>query len=241
MSQQEPIRVVVEKTGGCLSGCGTTLAVMLLLGLTIQYWYVALPIVAIVVAAISHTKAQRKKAAHKPGPRDPWLNEVAVALADHGLVEVARNTGGQLGGAPLEGDIGLEADRLAVWVHLFATPGLAREADVGLRAQSKVREAVAGGRTAIRASGRILILATGRGGIVDDFRLDEVLQIVGKLTLPAPLTPAKPPAHGRPASRPAADATGALEQLQSLAALRDAGIITEPEFEAKKAELLARI
>src|SRR5580704_15343463 len=94
MSQQQPIRVVVEKKGGCLSGCGTALAVMLLLGLTIQHWYVALPIVAIVVvAAISNTKAQRKKAAHKPGPRDPWLNEVAVALGDLGLKEIARNKG----------------------------------------------------------------------------------------------------------------------------------------------------
>jgi hypothetical protein len=235
----QPIRVVVEKHR---SGCGTVLAVLFLVGLAVEYWYVTVALVAIaVVIAVARSSRQRELNRRRPGPRDPWLNEVAVALADHGLVEVARNTGGQLGGAPLEGDIGLEADRLAVWVHLFATPGLAREADVGLRAQSKVREAVAEGRTVIRASGRILILATGRGGIVDDFRLDEVLQIVGKLTLPAPLTPAKPPAHGRPASRPAADATGALEQVQSLAALRDAGIITEPEFEAKKAELLARI
>lgn len=98
MSQQQPIRVVVEKKGGCLSGCGTTLAVMVLLGLTIQYWYVALPVVAIlVVAAVSNARAQRKKAAHKPGPRDPWLNEVAVALADLGLKENARDTGAQLG------------------------------------------------------------------------------------------------------------------------------------------------
>ncbi len=70
MSQQQPIRVVVERKGGCLSGCGTTLAVMLLLGLTIQYWYVALPIVAIVaLAAIGNATTQRKKAAHQPGPR----------------------------------------------------------------------------------------------------------------------------------------------------------------------------
>src|SRR6202007_2491797 len=81
VAQQQPIRVVVEKKGGCLSGCGTTLAVMVWLGLTIHYWYVALPIVAIVaLAAISNARTQRKKAAHQPGPRDPWLDEVAVAL-----------------------------------------------------------------------------------------------------------------------------------------------------------------
>ncbi len=62
MSQQQPIRVVIERKGGCLSGCGTALAVMLLLGLTIQYWYVALPIVVIVAfAAISNAKTQRRK------------------------------------------------------------------------------------------------------------------------------------------------------------------------------------
>ena len=102
---------------------------MLLLGLTIQYWYVALPIVAIVVvAAISNARAQRKKAAHKPGPRDPWLNEVAVALADLGLKEIARNTGAQLGGAPIDGDIGLEAERFLVYVTLFSDQRLARQA-----------------------------------------------------------------------------------------------------------------
>ena len=46
MSQQ-PVRVVVEKRP---SGCGTWLAVMILLGLAIEYWYVSLGIVAIVIA-----------------------------------------------------------------------------------------------------------------------------------------------------------------------------------------------
>jgi hypothetical protein len=67
MSQHQLIRVVVERKGGCMSGCGTALAVLLLLGLTIHYWYVALPIVAITaVAAISNASTQRRKAAHKP-------------------------------------------------------------------------------------------------------------------------------------------------------------------------------
>jgi hypothetical protein len=45
MSQQ-PVRVVVEKKP---SGCGTWLAVMILLGLAIEYWYISLAIVAIVI------------------------------------------------------------------------------------------------------------------------------------------------------------------------------------------------
>ena len=106
MSQQ-PVRVVVEKRR---SGCGTWLAVMVLLGLAIEYWYVSLGIVAVVIAiALVRAARQRELARHRPGPRDPWLNEVAVALADLGLREIARNTGAELGGAPMDGDIGLQA------------------------------------------------------------------------------------------------------------------------------------
>jgi hypothetical protein len=37
MGQQQPIRVVVEKKGGCFSGCGTALAILVLIGLAIKY------------------------------------------------------------------------------------------------------------------------------------------------------------------------------------------------------------
>ena len=120
---------------------------MLLLGLTIEYWYVSLAIVAIVVvAAIAQSqhkkqRARQEKAAHRPGPRDPWLNEVAVALADLGLTEIARNTGAQLGGAPIDGDIGLEAERFLVYVTLFSDQRRARQAELGLRAKPEVRDA----------------------------------------------------------------------------------------------------
>ena len=188
MAQQEPIRVVVEKKGGCLSGCGTALAVMLLLGLTIQYWYVALPIVVIVaLAAISNAKTHHRKAAHQPGPRDPWLNEVVVALADLGLKEIARNTGAQLGGAPIDGDIGLQAVRFLVYVTLFSDQRLARQAELGLRAKPEVRDAIAKGATAVRVADRVVFVATGRGSVVDEFRLDEVVRVIGRMAVPPPL------------------------------------------------------
>ena len=78
MSKQEPIRVVVEKKGGCLSGCGTTLAVMVALGLTIQYWYVALPIVAIVVfvATVGASPLAR-------GPFDASAFHINIAEGSH--------------------------------------------------------------------------------------------------------------------------------------------------------------
>ena len=184
MSQQ-PVRVVVEKRP---SGCGTWLAIMILLGLAIAYWYVSLAIVAIVIAvAIIRARQKRELARHRPGPRDPWLNEVAVALADLGFTETERNTGSQLGGAPIEGDIGLQADRLKVYVNLFSDQRLARQAELGLRAKPDIRVALSKGATAIHTAGRVVYVANGRGGVVDEFRLEEVVRVVGELAVPPPL------------------------------------------------------
>jgi hypothetical protein len=247
--QQQPISVVVEKKGGCFSGCGTTLVVMVLLGLTIQYWYIALGIVAIAVAAaIAHTSKERDKARHRAGPRDPWLNEVAVALADLGLQEVARNTGAQLGGEPIDGDIGLEAERLKVYVTLFSDQRHAHQAELGLRAKPDVRDAVSNGATAIKTVDRIVYIANGRGRVVDEFRFDEVVRIVGRLAVPPALAtastgPTAPTSPGRPDSEQAAVSADpdVLEQLRKLGQLRSAGVLTEAEFDAKKAELLGRL
>ncbi|MGO9977408.1 MAG: SHOCT domain-containing protein [Solirubrobacteraceae bacterium] len=246
--QQQPIRVVVEKKGGCFSGCGTTLAIMVLLGLTIQYWHVALGIVAIaVVTAMVRSSKERDKARHRSGPRDPWLNEVAVALADLGLKEVARNTGEQLGGVPIDGDIGLEVERLKVYVTLFSDQRRARQAELGLRAKPGVRDAVSNGATAIKTVDRVVYVANGRGGVVDEFRLDEVVRVVGRLAVPPPLATARVPPHtvtvAPPSTWPIVAAPGSdvLEQLRKLGELRNTGVLTETEFEAKKAELLARI
>ena len=228
MAQQEPIRVVVEKKGGPLSGCGTALAVMLLLGVTIQYWYVALPIVAlVVVAAISNTNAQRKKAAHQPGPRDAWLNEVAVALADLGLREIARNTGAQLGGAPIDGDIGLQTERFQVYITLFSDQRRADQAELGLRAKPEVRDAVSKGATALKTVDRVVYVGNGRGGVVDEFRFDEVVRVVGRLAVPPPLAAgstvtSSPTSPGLLGSQLAAVSAGpdVLEQLRKLGLLR---------------------
>ena len=35
---------VTQTNRGCLSGCGTTIGVLLLIGLAVNYWYVALPL-----------------------------------------------------------------------------------------------------------------------------------------------------------------------------------------------------
>jgi hypothetical protein len=235
MSQQ-PVRVVVEKKP---SGCGTWLAVLILLGLAIEYWYISLGIVAIVIAvAIIRARQKRELARHQPGAQDPWLNEVAVALSDLGLREVARNTGAELGGAPMDGDIGLQADHFLVYVNLFSDQRLTRQAELGLRAKPEVRTAVVNGRTALKTAGRVLFVANGRGGVVDEFRLDEVTRVVGSIPVPPSVHPAPADSRLTPVAAPSADV---LEQLRKLGELRKAGVLTDAEFEAKKAELLGRI
>lgn len=61
--------------------------------------------------------------------------------------------------------------------------------------------------------------------------------IMGSHPSQAAPAPAPAPAPAAPAA-PAVDVTA---QLQQLASLRDAGILTEEEFAAKKADILARI
>ena len=143
----------------------------------------------------------------------------------------------QVSGAPLDADIGLQAERFLVYVNLFSDQRLVRQAELGLRAKPAVRAAIAGGRTAMITAGRVVFVASGRGGVVDEFRLDEVVRVVAGIPVPAPLHLA--PADLRPADPgPSPDV---LEQLRQLGELRKAGVLTDAEFDAKKAELLGRI
>ena len=249
MSSQ-PVRVVVEKRP---SGCGTWLAVMILLGLAIEYWYVSLGIVAIVISiALMKAARQRDLARHRTGPQDGWINEVVVALADLGFTEIARNTGSQIEGVPIEGDVGLKADRLTVYVNLFSDQRRARQAELALRAKPKVRSAASSGATAIETRGRVVYVANGGGGVVDEFRLEEVIRVAAQVPVPPPLPGGQSGQAGSvqpaalhapvpvvaPAEVPSPDV---LEQLRRLGELRSAGVLTDAEFEAKKAELLGRI
>ena len=53
---------------------------------------------------------------------------------------------------------------------------------------------------------------------------------------------AAPAAAGAPAAAPSAPApSDALEQIRKLGELKDAGLLTDEEFDAKKAELLKRV
>ncbi|MFG2574451.1 SHOCT domain-containing protein [Streptomyces sp. NPDC048481] len=64
--------------------------------------------------------------------------------------------------------------------------------------------------------------------------------VLGKIPAPGQASPAAT-AHPVPAAAPSAQASSPVEQLRQLAELRDAGILSEEEFTAKKAEILARM
>lgn len=46
MHNQQTV-IVNNRNGGCLSGCGTAIAAVLIIGAAIQYWYVVVPIVVV--------------------------------------------------------------------------------------------------------------------------------------------------------------------------------------------------
>ncbi len=55
---------------------------------------------------------------------------------------------------------------------------------------------------------------------------------------PAAPAPAPAPAAPAPAPAPAADAPAYVAELEQLASLRDSGVLTDDEFEAKKRQVL---
>jgi len=89
-------------------------------------------------------------------------------------------------------------------------------------------------------TGKVTIFASGNkaeiGGVnkADGKRIVDNLR--ARLSSPQPA----PPGPAAPAGPPAAE-TDPMEQIRKLAELRDAGILSNEEFESKKAEILGRI
>ena len=82
-------------------------------------------------------------------------------------------------------------------------------------------------------TGGLSVLAGKRG-----IRSDGTIAMTFRKTV-APNVPARSPAAATPSTKSAALET--LAVLEKMGQLRDAGILSQEEFEAKKAELLARV
>jgi hypothetical protein len=67
-------------------------------------------------------------------------------------------------------------------IHV-ASAELARQAEIGLLARPAVRAGILTGKTIVDAQDRILYTANGRGGVVDEIRLQEVQHLVTDLPI----------------------------------------------------------
>jgi hypothetical protein len=108
-NQNVQVTQIVENKG-CLSGCGTAIAVVLVVGLTIQYWYVSVPVAVLGAAWFGYWyyKQRGKLPDPKAGSQDPWLGQIALRVRPLGFIEQTRNTGRHLEGVPMEGDLCLD-------------------------------------------------------------------------------------------------------------------------------------
>jgi hypothetical protein len=231
-----------QSSGG--SGCGGIVATLIVLGLAIEYWYVLVGVIVVCGALYTFHRARKKRRErHRPGPRDPWLNEVNVALADLDLMEYARNRNRTVGGIPAEGDIELRTRRLELRISLFADGRLAHQAEMGLRADPRFRGSLGRGYQALAVHDSVLFLATGRGGVVDEILLDEVTRVVGRLPIGPALTFVTAPARVASAEpRAAAQPRSAItDVLGELGRLRDAGVLTDEELADAKTSMLRRL
>jgi hypothetical protein len=207
--------------------------------LVITFRHVALGIAALLVLVYVLSRRKRaKRARHRPGPFDAWLNEVNVATADLGLLEYSRNQVPKLAGVASCGDITLRNRRFEVRTALFPDARRAHEAEIALRADERTRDAVRRGKRTLVTRDRVVFDASGRGCAVDEFLLDEVVRVVDRLPVSAPRLAGAGGATTGVHPEPRGDS---LRQIGELAALRDAGTITEAEFNDNKTSLLKRL
>jgi hypothetical protein len=103
MHNQQTV-IVNNRNGGCLSGCGTVFVVLVVLGLAIEYWYVAVPVAAVAGAVALYVWYQREQS-QLPAPVPEFNGRVGsvvpspagVAAASH--VAAAPAVCGRCGGS----------------------------------------------------------------------------------------------------------------------------------------------
>lgn len=163
---------------------------------------------------------------------DAWFEELTPVAAAFGVEETARMTGDQIGGVRFLGDIAFTANEFEVWVNLFPDSDRARRAEEGLLSRPKMKAAIDQGGTVIQRVDHVVFVGTGRGTALDQDRFKAFAERVSEVS---------PPGVSAPPAQQADGSTDVLEQLRKLGELRDSGVLTDEEFQAKKAELLKRI
>jgi hypothetical protein len=75
--------VVTQKNESCLGGCGTVFGVLLLIGLAVEYWYVAVPIAVVAIGAALwyHSNQPAPVSAAAPIPAAPASGALGVLNA----------------------------------------------------------------------------------------------------------------------------------------------------------------
>src|ERR1700722_16183720 len=83
--------------------------------IAVHFWFLSLPL-ACVGGGLAIRRHQRRKqlAPNQPGPCDPWLNEVVVAVSDLDFNECERNVTDVYFGVPTEGYVELQKQRMTV-------------------------------------------------------------------------------------------------------------------------------
>jgi hypothetical protein len=91
-------------------------------------------------------------------------------------------------------------------------------------------------------SGELTIFVSGNKATVKDVHPKQRAPEIGDYVRQRIASgPTQAPAAAAPQAAPGTPTESPMEQLKKLAELRDAGIVSEEEFEAKKAELLSRM
>jgi Short C-terminal domain len=231
--------------------------------IAVHFWFLSVPVLCVGgTVAVRRRRRNKDLARRQPGPCDPWLNEVVVAVAELGFEERERNYTDVYFSVPIDGYVELRKQRLTVDVVLFGNQIQARNAEMAMRAEPSIRSEIGREMAAIHNGGRVLVVARTKMGAVDEYDFGEIIRLVGEIPLPPPLADRHTLTYQRMSSVAAGTGTGprtlapprprpaphtpppdqdAIDQLDRLGRLRTSGVLTEEEFQAKKAELLQRI
>jgi hypothetical protein len=174
---------------------------------------------------------------------DPWLSAVGMALMALGYVGAKKSTGADFGGVQSDADvIASTYAGSVVHVALFSTTEVRERAGELLANDPRYQKGSRSGAMEARVRGRVVLIADGQGKPLPPGAAERALAAVSRLAIKPPgSTPNVTSSPRDTADAPSSEAESHIEQIRKLGELKDAGILSEAEFEAKKTDLLGRI